>query len=305
MDGAPAPDALRELVREVLRDVLPALAGQNGSGSFASSTPTPTMHVSAPSGPRAASSELPAGGRRSPAVPPTPPTSDPPPSPRAGVEGVPGAAGVNKVPGAAGVNRVPGAAGLPEAFGGRPGGAYQTASEPGVTLQPVRLVTDEDLREFALQIVRLADNPKRRRDLVAGRLRFTLGAAGHGPASAGHGPVLPGHGPALPGHGPALPGHGSASPGHGPALPGHGPALLGPGPAHVRADGRTTPVAGGGGRAGTSGGDHRIERGAVTERAVQTAASAGARLVLGPRAVLTPLARDRARALGVPIEKER
>jgi hypothetical protein len=27
--------------------------------------------------------------------------------------------------------------------------------------------------------------------------------------------------------------------------------------------------------------------------------------VLGPRAVLTPLARDRARALGVPIEKER
>jgi hypothetical protein len=27
--------------------------------------------------------------------------------------------------------------------------------------------------------------------------------------------------------------------------------------------------------------------------------------VLGPRAVLTPLARDRARSLGVPIEKER
>ena len=43
----------------------------------------------------------------------------------------------------------------------------------------------------------------------------------------------------------------------------------------------------------------------MTERAVQAAARAGARLVLGPRAVLTPLARDRARALGVPIEKER
>jgi hypothetical protein len=43
----------------------------------------------------------------------------------------------------------------------------------------------------------------------------------------------------------------------------------------------------------------------VTERTVQAAASAGARLVLGPRAVLTPLARDRARSLGVPIEKER
>lgn len=48
----------------------------------------------------------------------------------------------------------------------------------------------------------------------------------------------------------------------------------------------------------------RIERGAVTERAVANAAKAGSRLVLGPRAVLTPLARDRARVLGVEIEKE-
>ena len=49
----------------------------------------------------------------------------------------------------------------------------------------------------------------------------------------------------------------------------------------------------------------RVEKGAVTERAVIAAARAGERLVLGPRAVLTPLARDKARALGVPIEKER
>ena len=48
----------------------------------------------------------------------------------------------------------------------------------------------------------------------------------------------------------------------------------------------------------------RIDRGAVTERAVLKAAKAGSRLVLGPRAVLTPLARDRARVLGVEIEKE-
>lgn len=48
----------------------------------------------------------------------------------------------------------------------------------------------------------------------------------------------------------------------------------------------------------------RIERGAVTERTVQRAASQGARLVLGRRAVLTPLARDRARSLGVAVEKE-
>jgi hypothetical protein len=50
---------------------------------------------------------------------------------------------------------------------------------------------------------------------------------------------------------------------------------------------------------------HRVDKGAVTERTVAAAAAAGARLVLGPRAVLTPLGRDKARALGVPIEKER
>jgi hypothetical protein len=49
----------------------------------------------------------------------------------------------------------------------------------------------------------------------------------------------------------------------------------------------------------------RVERGAVTERTVREAADAGARLVLAPRAVLTPMARDRARSLGVEIEKER
>jgi len=49
----------------------------------------------------------------------------------------------------------------------------------------------------------------------------------------------------------------------------------------------------------------RIERGAVTEKVVRDAARAGERLVLGPRAVLTPLARDRARASGVEISRER
>jgi hypothetical protein len=48
----------------------------------------------------------------------------------------------------------------------------------------------------------------------------------------------------------------------------------------------------------------RIERGAVTEAMIKAAARAGERLVLGRGAVLTPLARDRARASGVPIEKE-
>jgi hypothetical protein len=49
----------------------------------------------------------------------------------------------------------------------------------------------------------------------------------------------------------------------------------------------------------------RVERGAVTEAMVRDAARAGERLVLGRGAVLTPLARDRARASGVEIEKER
>ena len=50
---------------------------------------------------------------------------------------------------------------------------------------------------------------------------------------------------------------------------------------------------------------HRVDKGAVTEAMVRQAARAGARLVLGRRAVLTPLARDRARAAVVEIERER
>src|SRR5262249_21949136 len=172
VDGTPSPDALRELVREVLKDVLPMLAARNGSQSFASGTP-PTQ-VSAPPGLRTASSG-PSGPRpRSPAVPPTPPTSDPPPPPPAGMERVPRAARVSGVQGVARAGLVVGAFRTPGP------GAYQTASESGVTMQPMRLATDEDLHEFVLQIVRLADNPKRRRDLLAGRFRFTLASTGFG-----------------------------------------------------------------------------------------------------------------------------
>ena len=48
----------------------------------------------------------------------------------------------------------------------------------------------------------------------------------------------------------------------------------------------------------------RVDGGAVTERIVRRAAADGARLVLGPRAVITPLARDRARSLGLLIERD-
>ena len=51
--------------------------------------------------------------------------------------------------------------------------------------------------------------------------------------------------------------------------------------------------------------ERRVERGPVTERHVRDAEAAGVgRLVLGPRAVLTPMARDRARGAGVEIVRE-
>jgi len=59
-----------------------------------------------------------------------------------------------------------------------------------------------------------------------------------------------------------------------------------------------------GGGAGPAGAV-RVARGAVTERTVERAAKAGGRLVLGPGAVLTPLAREKARAKGIEIERER
>ena len=69
--------------------------------------------------------------------------------------------------------------------------------------------------------------------------------------------------------------------------------------------GRVRFTLGGAGGSGAEGtGPTRIDRGAVTERTVAAAAKAGGRLVLGPRAVLTPLAREKARALGIEIQRE-
>jgi hypothetical protein len=82
-----------------------------------------------------------------------------------------------------------------------------------------------------------------------------------------------------------------------------------PAPSVPAAAGRAGPGSAGSGngaeRTGESTPVRRIERGAVTEAVVMAAGRAGERLVLGRGAVLTPLARDRARASGVPIEKER
>jgi hypothetical protein len=59
-----------------------------------------------------------------------------------------------------------------------------------------------------------------------------------------------------------------------------------------------------GGRAPESAPAVHVPRGAVTERQVRQAHAEGSRLVLARAAVLTPLARETARALGVPIERE-
>lgn len=115
-------------------------------------------------------------------------------------------------------------------------GPVYTVRDGVDAVETVSVRTDAELAAFVTRLLHLFENPVRRADLRAGRLRFRLAAAGAA---------------------------GSARP------------------------------------------SRRVEKGAVTEAAVRDAARAGARLVLGRRAVLTPLARDRARAMGVEIEKER
>ena len=55
----------------------------------------------------------------------------------------------------------------------------------------------------------------------------------------------------------------------------------------------------------SSAASHRIDGGAVTERHIVDVAASGGGLILGRKAVLTPLAREKARALGVSIQEER
>ena len=137
--------------------------------------------------------------------------------------------------------------------------------------ETVNLSTDEDLAAFVTRLLDL--DPETREDLRAGRKRFRL-AVPQNP----QGPQAP---QAPPVADPASISVSSAPPGA------HG------------TNGQTAVN----GSAGPS--SRRIERGAVTEKVVRDAARAGQRLVLGPGAVLTPLARDRARASGVKIDKER
>ena len=227
------PDELRALIRGVLRDLLPAVIDRAPS-RFPPATAVPPP---------------PAG---------SPPATPPPTAPPHGVPaGTPHIASVPRIASASSDSGLRQSDNAQPTGNGRPTGSDSSVGGGRPTPPParaVRLETDADLRQFALEILRLADNPARRRDLLTGRLTFTLaGRAGHTSAT---------------------------------------------GDRQTTGDGQRTSD-------GQAPGERRIETGAVTERAVQTAARAGQRLVLGPRAVLTPLARDRALALGVPIEKER
>jgi len=137
--------------------------------------------------------------------------------------------------------------------------------------ETVNLSTDQDLAAFVARLLDL--DPETREDLRAGRMRFRL----------------------------ATPQNAQDSPS--PQAP---PVSLPP-PMNVSSG---SPVVHGvnglkavNGSAGPP--TRRIERGAVTEKVVRDVARAGERLVLGPGAVLTPLARDLARASGVEITKER
>ena len=134
--------------------------------------------------------------------------------------------------------------------------------------ETVNLSTDEDLAAFVARLLDL--DAESREDLRAGRKRFRLTATPHPQAPPATAPPPTFVIPASPG---ATGTHGA-----------NGQTVV---------NGSVGPPA------------RRIERGAVTEKAVREAARAGERLVLGPRAVLTPLARDRARASGVEITRER
>ena len=134
--------------------------------------------------------------------------------------------------------------------------------------ETVNLSTDEDLAAFVARLLDL--DPEAREDLRAGQKRFRLAVPSYPQTPQAPSVTQTASVPAVAGGGGT-----------------HGPNGL------TAVNGSAGPPA------------RRIERGAVTEKVVRDAARAGERLVLGPRAVLTPLARDRARASGVEISRER
>jgi hypothetical protein len=156
--------------------------------------------------------------------------------------------------------------------------------------ETVYLSTDEDLAAFVARLLDL--DPGEREDLQTGRKRFRLARGNDGTAAtAGRNGTSAALDPA------ALPNRPAVDPA---ALPNR------PAPAQAAAaDAAALPIRPAPAAAPGGAPVRRVERGAVTEALVKQAARAGERLVLGRGAVLTPLARDRARASGVEIVKER
>lgn len=72
----------------------------------------------------------------------------------------------------------------------------------------------------------------------------------------------------------------------------------------VLAGAQGTTLRGAAGSTSSRAPDHRFERGALTERHVRAAGQAGATIIITERVVVTPLAKERARAMGVTITKE-
>ncbi|WP_066944679.1 hypothetical protein [Microtetraspora fusca] len=149
------------------------------------------------------------------------------------------------------------------------GGGRSAAPSPGPVVEPVAAGPDGDLTAFVLRVLDLAADPARAADIRAGRLRFRLTPPESAP---------PGSAP-----------ENTSADAH--AAPEAAPPATGV-PAGSTSAGAAPEAV------------HRREKGAVTERHVAAAAAAGARLVLGPRAVLTPLARERVRATGLVVERE-
>jgi hypothetical protein len=145
--------------------------------------------------------------------------------------------------------------------------------------ETVDLSTNEDLAAFVDRLLNL--DPGEREDVQAGRKRFMLAPRSAGRNGTSAAPDLAALAIRLASPQPPAP----------------------PAPPQVTqftqfAQGAKSPVPAG-------APVRRVESGAVTEALVKQAAQAGERLVLGRSAVLTPLARDRARASGVEIVKER
>ena len=157
----------------------------------------------------------------------------------------------------------------------------------GVREERVRIANDADLAAFARRVLVMADDREARKALETGNLVFRLeGSAGSIGSAGGPGNAAGGAGVGIHAGGMGSNGveRGRARGGHDDGI---GAASV-PSAALVR---------------GLSGPVEVIERGLLTERHVDRLPRETARVRLGPRVRMTPLARDRLRRRGIAIER--